>query len=556
MLLASNAIIALQPLIYGAFVDALQTDGVHALKFAWIYGGVHFGTFILYYLFHGPGRLMELKLSFQVSRHFMETQYEHLLHLPVEWHKNNHSGSVINRLKKAYNGLKDFTRNGFQYIKTIVQITIPAAAMIYYSTWFALFAFVVGVLVVVVIHKFDKSYIRSLVNLNEQEHGVVASILDSISNIITVVSLRLQKHMRKQLHERHNHMFASYKENITINEWKWFCANLLIKIIYCVIVVGYVYEHGKDIGPFQVGGLVALIGFINQFNNAFFDIALQYNQIVQFHTDVQCVDTIDQKTTSQTSLTIQLPAKWDRIEIQNLSFRYPKSNDVPINAGSKSSFGNYILKNLRMPLDSGKKIALIGASGCGKSTLLELLNGFYPPEPGALLNINHGSLPFETIHDHITLFPQKPEIFENTLYYNLTMGADYEDEEIRNACEIAGLDEIIELLPNGIHSKINESGVNLSGGQRQRLALARGILAAKTSQILVLDEPTSNIDTRHEKRIFKKLFEKFKARTIVVSIHGLHLLPLFDHVFILKNGEITVSENNIQLKEADLQNYY
>ena len=100
------------------------------------------------------------------------------------------------------------------------------------------------------------------------------------------------------------------------------------------------------------------------------------------------------------------------------------------------------------------------------------------------------------------------------------------------------MEEVIENLPNGLDTDIREKGVNLSGGEKQRLALARGILAAKHSSILLLDEPTSSVDAYNEELIYKRLFERFNDRCIISSLHRLHLLEMFDYIYVISNGQI------------------
>ena len=97
---------------------------------------------------------------------------------------------------------------------------------------------------------------------------------------------------------------------------------------------------------------------------------------------------------------------------------------------------------------------------------------------------------------------------------------------------------MLERLPHGLKTDIAEKGVNLSGGEKQRLALARGIFAAKQSDILLLDEPTSSVDSMNELQIHRNIFRRFPDRCIVASIHRLHLLPLFDEVYVLENGRL------------------
>ena len=144
----------------------------------------------------------------------------------------------------------------------------------------------------------------------------------------------------------------------------------------------------------------------------------------------------------------------------------------------------------------------------------------------------------DSLNESVTLFPQEPEIFENTIRYNITLGLPCKDEEIKRVCEIAHLNEVINQMPEGLMTDIREKGVNLSGGQKQRLALARGVLAAKDSNIILLDEPTSSIDPKTEYHIYERLFKAFSDKVVISSIHRLHLLENFDYIYIMDKGKI------------------
>ncbi|MFT4023693.1 MAG: ATP-binding cassette domain-containing protein, partial [Flavihumibacter sp.] len=97
---------------------------------------------------------------------------------------------------------------------------------------------------------------------------------------------------------------------------------------------------------------------------------------------------------------------------------------------------------------------------------------------------------------------------------------------------------VVDQLPNGLQSNIQEKGVNLSGGQKQRLALARGVLAAQGSDIVLLDEPTSSVDPKTEIQIYQKMFAAFAGKAVVSTLHRLYLLPYFDYIYVMANGYI------------------
>jgi ABC-type bacteriocin/lantibiotic exporter with double-glycine peptidase domain len=279
--------------------------------------------------------------------------------------------------------------------------------------------------------------------------------------------------------------------------------------------------------------LVALLGFVNQFTSVFHDIAWQYTQIVQYNTNVQTARFIPEAYNEQhlPEESKELPGHWKKITISNLNF----SHKDTYSSGEKAQS----LHDINITIEKGKRIALIGESGSGKSTVMALLRGLYEPQPGTEIKIdNTFTTGISGLASSVTLFPQEPEIFENTIEHNITLGLPFDEKDILEVCETAHFTEVVHQLPKGLQSNIQEKGVNLSGGQKQRLALARGILAAKSSDIILLDEPTSSVDPKTEIQIYEKLFEECKGKAIVSSLHRLYLLTYFDYVYVLRSGHI------------------
>jgi len=529
---------SLDPLLYGWLIESLEKDGINALQYAWIFVAGYMALHLLGWIFHGPARVMERELAFRLSQNFLEELYHQTLHLPTKWHQDNHSGATINRIRKAYEALKEFFENGFMYLYAFLKFVVSFTAILYFSPLFGGIGVLLGMITIWIIFKFDKPFIAALNETNDKQHIVSATLFDSLSNIITVITLRLEKRMQIGLMKKVKDIFPPFSKNVRINEWKWFVADMMVGFIYVVAAIGYIYQHteeGKSFANF--GGLVALLGFVNQFTSVFHDVAWQYTQIVQYHTDVQSVNPITDafKTHHRPDTNASLPEDWEVIEITNLDFSHQETYNENAKAHS--------LHNLNIKIEKGKKIAFIGESGSGKSTLLALLRGLYEAEN---VNLQVASLQVgrQTFNDlsiissTVTLFPQEPEIFENTIAYNITLGLPFEDAEVMQVCEVAQFAEVVGSLPKGLESGIQEKGVNLSGGQKQRLALARGVLAARSSDIVLFDEPTSSVDPKTEVQIYDKLFEEFKGKAILSSLHRLHLLAKFDYVYILQNGKL------------------
>ena len=541
MFIGANIVFSLNPLLFGWFVGKAQNDTTHILHYALLYAVAYFGLKLLEWGLHGPARTMERSLAFNISRNFLEETFHQTLHVSPQWHQDNHSGATINRLQKAYDGLRGFFDKGFLYIYTIGKFVLSLSAILYFSPFFGTLAIGLGLLNIWMISRFDKSFIRTLNEVHQKERGVTANLFDTLSNIRSVVTLRLEKNMEKGLLYNLQQVFSPFRKNAVINEWKWFTAEMMITLIYCVIVVGFVYQHWEPGKVFYIAGLVTLLGYVNQFTSVFQNVAGQYTEIVQFHTAVKGTQNIREAYAQnhRPDHPAVLPANWQTMELRNLNFSYQKG------AGKNRAVQH--LRDVALRIERGQRIALIGESGCGKSTLLSLLRGLYMPDTACGFSVDDGTFSLVDLHGSVTLFPQEPEIFESTVAYNITVGLPYSDEEIQEACTQAHFNPIVAQLPDGMNTDIKEKGVNLSGGQKQRLALARGILAASDSKVVLMDEPTSSIDPRTETLIYDNLFEAFKDKAVISSLHRLHLLPKFDFIYIMDQGRIVEQGTFTQL---------
>jgi len=532
LFILASVVVAMNPLLYGWFINSLQKNGVGMIRYAWIYGLAFLGLKLMEWGLHGPARIIERRLAFNLSRNFLQELYHQTLHLPVKWHQDHHSGSTINRIRKAYEALKEFFQNGFLYLYAITKFFSSFIAMLFFSPLYGGIGVIMGSFTIWVIFKFDRPFIKAVDETNEKEHIVSSNLFDSLSNINTVITLRLEKRMEASLLGKVKDIFGPFMRTVRLNEWKWFIADTLVTLIYVVTAVGYIYQHSGTDKVLMVGNLVALLGFVTQFTSVFHDVAWQYTQIVQYDTNVQTARFISQDYKKQhvRDDAAELPENWKTISIEELNFSHQET--------FSSSDKAHSLHDIHLRIEKGKRIALIGQSGSGKSTLMALLRGLYEAQPGALINVYGHSADLASIAETITLFPQEPEIFENTIEHNITLGLPFEETEIRDVCDTAHFTEVLLQLPKGLQSNIMEKGVNLSGGQKQRLALARGILAAKSSEIILLDEPTSSVDPKTEIQIYEKLFEECKDKAVISSLHRLYLLSYFDYVYILQAGRI------------------
>jgi ATP-binding cassette subfamily B protein len=220
-----------------------------------------------------------------------------------------------------------------------------------------------------------------------------------------------------------------------------------------------------------------------------------------------------------------LPPLRGGIELRGVTFGYTPG--VPV------------LRDLDLTIPAGQTLALVGSTGAGKSTVAKLIPRFYDPQQGSVLvdGKDLRRVTLESLRRQIGVVPQEAFLFAGTLRENLAFGRpDASDEAVLSAVHAVGLDDLVARLPDGIASRIYERGASLSAGERQLVALARAFLAQP--RVVVLDEATSNLDLRSERRIERALEALVQGRTAVLIAHRLSTAARADQVAVLDDGRL------------------
>ena len=215
--------------------------------------------------------------------------------------------------------------------------------------------------------------------------------------------------------------------------------------------------------------------------------------------------------------------------------------------------GEQVLKNISFEARPGTVTAIVGRSGSGKTSLVSLVTRFYPVTEGSIRLDGRDIAGFRLgdYRDRIAYVGQDVVLFDDTIARNIAYGrlADAGEEAIRDAARRANALEFIDRLPQGLQTRIGESGIQLSGGQRQRVAIARAIL--KDAPILILDEATSALDTESERAIQKGLEEVMRDKTTLVIAHRLSTIENADQVIVLDQGRLVEQGTHEELIEQD-----
>lgn len=209
-----------------------------------------------------------------------------------------------------------------------------------------------------------------------------------------------------------------------------------------------------------------------------------------------------------------------------------------------------VLKDLNLTVRQGETIALVGESGSGKTTILNMLIGFILPTKGELLldGKRIQTLNLRTYRRFISVVPQTPVIFTGTVRENITYGLDQvTEEQVLQAVEAANLSGVIQKLPQGLDTMLEEHGANLSGGQRQRISIARALI--RDPQVIILDEATSALDSISEAEIQEALERLTRGRTTFIVAHRLSTVRRADRILVVEKGQIQEEGNYQELME-------
>jgi len=492
-------------------------------------------TWFWFNICHRVGRYFEISTAYRVKQNFINEHYKIVTQLPLSWHQDHHSGDTINRINVAAKALEDFTGKLFIYVHQIFMMIGPLAALAMYSWEVALLGIFLAALTMLIINRFDRILVVLYRQVNNYGHKVASTVFDYINNIKTIITLRLGLRTAEELDKKIESGYVAYvKAGAIVDSTKWFFVSLGRLFTEAGIVFYYIWRELNLGQTILIGNISAVFQYTRQVSDTFMNIAYEYQQALMMWTNFE------------ESLPIQKAARYIEMETSATSI-----NNLEI---SKLNFGysneKAVLEDLDIILNKGEKVAIIGESGSGKSTLLALLRGLYVTKKVKLKINDEKADGLESLFPITTLVPQEPEIFDQTIKYNVTMGLHYKPKEITDALSIASLDKVIAKLPNGIDTSVREKGVSLSGGERQRLALARAVLAAKDSQIILMDEPTSSVDSRNEVAIYRNMFKHFGDRIIVSTIHRLNLLEMFDRVIVMDSGKIVQQGSFKELKSS------
>lgn len=346
--------------------------------------------------------------------------------------------------------------------------------------------------------------------------------LDSIKGVNDIVLNNAMKVRNKEVNSKSDELLAEtkklkHKSGITEAISYAFVSLSLIG----VLILG-LYLSDKNIITItkMIMGLVAIFG---SYGPVIALSALPQNLTQTFASGDRVLDLLEEKPVVREIKDGKNFSFLD-LKVNNLSFKYDEAS---------------VLNNVNLEVKRGQIVALVGPSGCGKSTLLKLLLRFYETNSGDILynNISINDINTSSLLDNVTLVSQQTYLFDDTIKENIKIDKyDATDEEIIEAAKKASIHEFIESLPDKYDTKVGQLGDNLSAGEKQRIGLARAFLS--NAPLILLDEPTSNVDSINEGIILKSLKDQKENKSIILVSHRESTTAIADRIYRIKDGII------------------
>ncbi|MDZ7956926.1 MAG: ABC transporter ATP-binding protein [Aulosira sp. DedQUE10] len=547
---------AVQPLLIGQAISLIRKEpGVYEflknrplLQGLNILEGLLLVAIAIRLLLTGFQGYLVQKLGQQITAEIREDLFHHVTSLSVRFFDRTPIGKLITRLTSDVEALGDVFSTGAVGIISDLFYMLVIIALMFSLQWeLASLLLVILLPISLLIVYFQQQYRQSNYKAREELSMLNSQLQENIVGINVVQLFRREK-FNAELFRTTNQRYKQQVDKTiffdsavsAILEW------ISLVALAGVLVVGGWLLLGKSI---TFGILSAFILYAQQLFEPVRAFAEKFTVIQAGFTAVERVNNIlDEPIEIRDRLN-------SRVSIYDAKFGY--IDEVVANLESKefqpqAELGeirfdhvwfaykddDYVIKDLDFTIHPGEKIALVGPTGAGKSSIIRLLCRLYEPTQGRILvdGIDIRDLPQAELRRYLAVILQEGFLFAGDVKSNITLGDNYNFDEIQQAAEQTNIDQFIELLPQGYDTQLRERGTNISSGQKQLLAFARA--AIRNPQILVLDEATASLDVVTEALIQEALNQLLVGRTAIIIAHRLSTIRNVNRIFVLKRGEL------------------
>ena len=461
-----------------------------------------------------------------VMHDLRRTLYSHIQRLSLSYHDHKQTGDLISRVTSDIDAIQTFVASGLLG-GAVDSLTLAGMVIVmFYINWrFTLIALSVAPGLFAVVYSYTRR-IKKASRAVRKKEGEIVSVIQEV-----LTSIRVVKAFAREDYEQHRLEEESLESVEIALHARGLKAKLspLVEIIVAVGTSMVLWFGARMVmnGGLSAGSLIVFIFYLGKMYKPMQDLSKMTDAYSKAAVGYERIREVLDTNHEIRDLPGARPAPplHGRIEFENVQFGYEP--DRPI------------LHDLSLAIEPGQMVALVGPTGAGKTTIVSLIPRFYDVDSGAVRIDGSDVRGFtqKSIRQQISFVLQETLLFHGPVWYNIAYGKpEASRAEILRAARLANADEFIEKMPEGYNTVLGERGVTVSGGQRQRIAIARAVI--RNSPILILDEPSTGLDSASEKLVLEALDRLMQGKTSIVIAHRLSTIRRADVIFVIQDGTV------------------
>jgi ABC-type multidrug transport system fused ATPase/permease subunit len=528
---------AVIPFFVGQTIDRIR-GGNHQL---WPLAAAILGAGLVNLAFSSTRRLVAGQVSLGVEYDLRNRMYAHLQSLELGFFDSQQTGQLMSRATVDLQSVRFFLGYGLVFIlQSLVTVLVAGALMFSLNPMLALLTLSPMPLIVWVAFRYGRLNRPASQEVQQRIAELTADVEENVSGVRVVKAFAQEK---RQLGRFGNTVQRVYDQSMVSTKLQAFYQPLLgfipmLGMAAVLLVGGRQAAHGH----ITIGDFVAFYGYVTMLTGPVrmlgMALGMAQRAVASGARVFELLDRPPRLTAPEGAPP--LPEGRGAIEMRDVTVAYEGSEPV--------------LRDVNLSVAAGETVALVGPTGSGKTTLAALIPRLYDPVEGAVLidGADVRRVDPESLRHQVALVSDDAFLFSASLRENIAYarpGAT--DDEVQRAASMAGLDEVVQALPDGYETVVGERGLTLSGGQRQRVAIARALI--QDPRILILDDATSSLDASTEARVKQALREVMEGRTTVIIGHRLSTIALADRIAVLDAGRlVAVGTHDELIEESEL----
>ena len=544
--LGANQLSLLGPMYSGAAIDAIELESGVDFPVVWRNVGYMLGCYVISALLSYMLSVVMLNLSQRIIYKMRKQVFEKLTTLPVSFFDTHATGDIISHLSYDIDTINSTLSHDVIQVMTSIYTVIGSLIFMWQISKPMIVIFLLTIPVSVLFTRYRSKTVRPLFRKRAKKYGELNGFAEEmLTGSRTISAYGRQDEISSRFNRINDEAMDAFYNAEYQGAMLFPTINLINNISLTLVAVmgGILYMYSQNGTVLEASLFFITLGGVAKFVQYSRKFAGPINEFSNILHEFQSAFSAAERVFA---ILDEEPEKVDASDARKLA---KVQGDVCLN---DVTFGytedKTVLKNVSVGAKRGQTVAIVGPTGAGKTTIINLLMRFYDPQSGEITvdEIPTQNLKREDLRLAFTMVLQDTWLFCGSIYDNIVYGReDATPEEVYAAAKSAKIHSYIESLPDGYNTVLSDDGVNISKGQKQLITIARAFLSK--APILILDEATSNVDSRTEIQIQNAMTDLMKDKTCFIIAHRLSTIQNADTILVVKDGAIIEQGNHEQL---------